>query len=141
MIPKVGFWLGVAAMGLLSALIVGPCVAAPLAGALIYIGSTGDALLGGTALFAMSMGMGTPLLLIGASAGKLIPKAGPWMEKIKAVFGVLLLAVAIYLLERVVAPSVALALWGALAVVSAVYLGALDAVPPGWHRLWKGCFL
>jgi thiol:disulfide interchange protein DsbD len=133
-----GNYAGVATMGFLSALIVGPCVAAPLAGALIYIGQSGDAVLGGAALFAMAMGMGAPLLVIGASAGKLIPKAGPWMETIKAVFGVLLLAVAVYLLERVVTPSVAMALWGVLAIVSAVYLGALDSVPQGWHRLWKG---
>jgi thiol:disulfide interchange protein DsbD len=92
---------GVAIMGFLSALIVGPCVTAPLVGALIYIADTGDAVLGGMALFSLSMGMGTPLILIGASAGKLLPKAGAWMDSVKAVFGVLLLALAIWLLERV----------------------------------------
>ena len=82
-------------MGFLSALIVGPCVAPPLAGALIYIGQTGDALLGGTALFAMSMGMGLPLILLGTSAGKLLPRAGAWMDNVKAIFGVMLIGVAI----------------------------------------------
>lgn len=132
---------GVAVMGVLSALIVGPCVAAPLAGALIYIGQTGDAVLGGSALFALSLGMGAPLLIIGTSAGKLLPKAGPWMDAIKAVFGVMLLAVAIWLLERIIPGPIALALWGSLLVVSAIYLGATEHLKPeasGWNRLWKG---
>ncbi|MEN8198257.1 MAG: protein-disulfide reductase DsbD, partial [Pseudomonadota bacterium] len=114
-----GTFVGVGIMGFLSALIVGPCVAAPLAGALIYIGQTGDAVLGGMALFALSMGMGAPVLAVGTSAGKLLPKAGPWMETIKAVFGVLLLGVAIYLVERMVPGWIALLLWGALLIVAA----------------------
>ncbi len=113
-------------MGFLSALIVGPCVAAPLAGALIYIGQTGDATLGGLALFALSMGMGLPVLAAGTSAGKLLPKAGPWMDSVKAVFGVVLLGVAIYLAERMVPAWVGLLLWGVLLVVAAIYFGALD---------------
>ncbi len=129
---------GAAVMGFLSALIVGPCVAAPLMGALIYIGQTGDALLGGLALFALSLGMGAPLLAIGTSAGKLLPKAGPWMDAIKAVFGVLLLAVAIWMLERILPPAAAMLLWALLFIVCAIYLGALDRSPPGWARLWKG---
>ncbi len=136
-----GTYVGAGIMGFLSALIVGPCVAAPLAGALIYIGNTGDAVLGGLALFALSLGMGVPLLLIGTSAGKLLPKAGPWMESIKAVFGVILLAVAIYLLERIVSEWVAMLLWAALFIVAAMYLGALDTLSPGapgWRRFWKG---
>ncbi len=133
-----GTYLGAGIMGFLSALIVGPCVAPPLMGALIYIGQTGDAVLGGSALFALSMGMGAPLLALGASAGKLLPKAGPWMGTIKAVFGVLLLAVAIYLLERIVPAAAAMLMWGVLLVVSAVYLGAFQSVSGGWHRLWKG---
>ncbi len=133
-----GSYGGVAVMGFLSALIVGPCVAAPLMGALIYIGQTGDALLGGLALFALSLGMGAPLLAIGTSAGKLLPKAGPWMDAIKAVFGVLLLAVAIWMLERIVPAAVAMLLWATLFIVSAIYLGALDKSTPGWGRLWKG---
>ncbi len=133
-----GSYTGVAVMGFLSALIVGPCVAAPLMGALIYIGQTGDAVLGGLALFALSLGMGAPLLAIGTSAGKLLPKAGPWMDAIKAVFGVLLLAVAIWMLERIVPPAVAMSLWAVLLIVSAIYLGALEKAPHGWPRLWKG---
>ncbi|VAW74845.1 Cytochrome c-type biogenesis protein DsbD, protein-disulfide reductase [hydrothermal vent metagenome] len=138
---KGGSLTGVAVMGFLSALIVGPCVAAPLAGALIYIGQTGDAVLGGLALFTLSMGMGTPLIAIGVGAGKLLPKAGVWMDRVKAVFGVLMLAVAIWLLERVLPPSLTLTLWASLLLMSSVYLGALDGLPveaTGWSRLWKG---
>ena len=109
-----GTLLGVAIMGLLSALIVGPCVAPPLSGALIFIGQTGDAVLGGVALFALSMGMGVPLIAIGTSAGKFLPRAGAWMDAVKAVFGVLLLGVAIMLLERVLPAAVSLLLWGLL---------------------------
>ena len=139
-----GTWAGVAAMGALSALIVGPCVAAPLAGVLIYIGQTGDPVLGGIALFALGMGMGVPLIVAGVSAGKLLPKAGAWMNTVKAVFGVMLLAVGIYLLERVVPESVALLLWAALFIVCAIYMGALDSLAAGaggWRRLWKGAGL
>ena len=139
-----GTYVGVGAMGALSALIVGPCVAAPLAGVLIYIGQTGDPVLGGIALFALGMGMGVPLIIAGVSAGKLLPKAGAWMDAVKAVFGVMLLAVAIYLLERVVPESVALLLWSALFIVCAIYMGALDSLAPGsggWRRLWKGAGL
>ncbi|MCK5190245.1 MAG: protein-disulfide reductase DsbD, partial [Methylococcales bacterium] len=103
---KSGGYIGVGVMGILSALIVGPCVAAPLAGALIYIGQTGDAVLGGVALFMMGLGMGAPLLVIGTSAGKLLPKAGTWMESVKIVFGVLLLAVAVWLLSRIIPASI-----------------------------------
>ena len=136
-----GTYAGVGVMGALSALIVGPCVAAPLAGVLIYIGQTGDPVLGGLALFALGMGMGVPLMVAGVSAGKLLPKAGAWMNAVKAIFGVMLLAVAIYLLERVVPESVALLLWAALFIVCAIYMGALDSLTPtsgGWRRLWKG---
>ncbi len=136
-----GTYFGAGIMGFLSALIVGPCVTAPLIGALIYIANTGDALIGGIALFALSMGMGAPLLAIGTSAGKLLPKAGPWMDAIKAVFGVLLLALAIWLLERILPAPVILLLSGALLIVSAIYMGALETIKEGvsgWHRLWKG---
>ncbi len=136
-----GSYVGVAVMGLLSALIVGPCIAAPLAGALIYIGQTGDAVLGAAALFSLSMGMGAPLLLIGTSAGKLIPKAGPWMNTIKAIFGVMLIGVAIWMLERIIPAAIGMALWGILLVVCAVYLGAVERLQPeasGWRKLWKG---
>lgn len=132
---------GVAIMGLLSALIVGPCVTAPLVGALIYIAETGDAVLGGMALFSLSMGMGAPLLVIGTSAGKLLPKAGSWMDAIKAFFGVLLLGLAIWLLERVAPAWATLFLWAMLIIVSAVYMGATSGLPDnasGWRKLWKG---
>ena len=138
---KGGSLTGVAVMGLLSALIVGPCVAAPLAGALIYIGQTGDALLGGMALFALSIGMGMPLLAIGTSAGKLLPHAGGWMDAVKSIFGVLLLAVAVWMLERIIPPSVTMVLWAALLIVPAIYMGALEPLPSpssGWKKLWKG---
>ncbi len=134
-----GSLVGVAIMGLLSALIVGPCVAAPLAGALIYIGQTGDALLGGMALFALSIGMGLPLLAIGTSAGKLLPKAGAWMDAVKAVFGVLLLAVAVWMLERIIPTAVTMLLWAALLIIPAIYMGALEPLAEsGWKKLWKG---
>lgn len=130
-----------AIMGFLSALIVGPCVTAPLIGALIYIGQTGDAVLGGMALFSLSMGMGAPLLVIGASAGKLLPRAGSWMDAVKAVFGVMLLGVAIWLMERVLPAPIIMILWALLLIVSGVYMGALQPVAEGksrWHFLWKG---
>ncbi|MBT8130238.1 MAG: protein-disulfide reductase DsbD [Gammaproteobacteria bacterium] len=136
-----GTLTGVAIMGFLSALIVGPCVTAPLVGALIYIAETGDAVLGGLALFSLSMGMGAPLIAIGASAGKILPKAGPWMDAVKAVFGVLLLGLGIWMLERVAPPALTMALWAALLIVSAVYMGAIDTLPEGasgWRKLWKG---
>ena len=133
-----GRLLSVALMGALSALVVSPCVSAPLAGALIYISTTNDALLGGAALLALGLGMGVPLLVIGASGGHLLPRAGAWMNAIKAIFGVLLLAVAVWLLERVLPPSLTLALWAALLIGCAVFLGGLDAAPKqGWGRLWK----
>ncbi len=136
-----GTLISAAVMGFLSALIVGPCVAAPLAGALIYIGQTGDAVLGGMALFFLSLGMGTPLLVIGTSAGKLLPKVGPWMNTVKSIFGVLLLGLAIWMLERILPAQVALLLWAILAIVCAVYLGALrrlEADATGWQKLWQG---
>lgn len=133
-----GKHVSVLVMGALSALVVSPCVSAPLAGALIYLSTTGDALLGGGALLALGLGMGVPLLVIGASGGHLLPKAGAWMDGVKAVFGVLLLAVAVWLLERVVPAGVTLALWAALAIGSGVYLGALDLSPrQGWGQFRK----
>jgi thioredoxin:protein disulfide reductase len=135
-----GTLMGAAIMGALSALIVGPCVAPALMGALIYIGQTGDAVLGGAALFAMAIGMGIPLVIWGTSAGKLLPRAGGWMNAVKAVFGVGLLALAIWMLERVVPPAVTMLLWGALAIACGVYLGALtrlDEPVSGWRKLWQ----
>ncbi|BBB29617.1 protein-disulfide reductase DsbD [Neptunomonas japonica] len=132
---------GVAVMGLLSALIVGPCMAAPLAGALIYIGQTGDPVMGGLALFTLSMGMGVPILLIGASAGKLLPKAGRWMDSIKAGFGVALLLMAVWMLDRVVPASVTMILTAVILIITAIYMRAIDGIPhdaKGWLKLWKG---
>lgn len=156
-----GSLTGVAIMGLLSALIVGPCVAPPLAGALIYIGQTGDAVLGGAALFALSIGMGLPLIAVGTLGGKVLPRAGAWMDTVKVVFGVLMLGVAIWLLARVLPESLTLFLWAVLFIASGIYLGALEPVNHpsyqtyhasreltghmepvgkerlGWTRLWK----
>ena len=132
---------GVFVMGALSAIIIGPCVAAPLAGALLYIGQTHDAVLGGVALFVMALGMGAPLLLIGTSAGALLPKAGAWMEAVKQFFGVMLLALAIWIIQPLLPVSVQMLLWAALLIFSAIYLRALDALPhnsSGWHKLLKG---
>ena len=117
-----GTMAGASVMGVLSALIVGPCVAAPLAATLIVIGQSGDVVRGGITLFALSMGMGAPLLAFGASAGKILPKAGAWMNLVKAAFGVLLLGVAIWMIERVVPAAVTLFLWAALLLGTGVAL-------------------
>ena len=138
---KGGSLPGVAAMGVLSAIIVGPCVAAPLAGALLYIGQTGDALLGGLALFFMAFGMGTPLLAVGLSAGTLLPKSGPWMEAVKKAFGVILLASAVWTVSPVIPVVVQMLAWALLLIIPAIYLHALDPLPAhakGWQRFWKG---
>lgn len=136
-----GSFIGVAVMGLLSALIVGPCLAPPLAAALIFIGQHADPFLGGLALFALSIGMGIPLLIIGTSAGSLLPRAGDWMNVIKAIFGVLLLGLAIWMLERILPGWLTLVLWGSLLIVCAVYMGALNSLQidaNGWNKLSKG---
>ncbi|MDM8560472.1 protein-disulfide reductase DsbD [Candidatus Parabeggiatoa sp. HSG14] len=136
-----GTLIGVAIMGVLSALIVGPCVAAPLVGALLYIAQTGDPWFGGLALFIMSLGMGVPLIIIGISAGHFLPKAEKWMNSVKAVFGVMLLAVAIWMLERIIPGQVTMLLWASLLIISAVYMGALNTLAAdvsGWRKLWKG---
>jgi len=135
-----GSLIGAAIMGFLSAIIVGPCVTAPLIGILIFISQTGDAVLGGSVLFALSIGMGLPLLAIGIGLGHWLPRAGGWMESVKAVFGVGLLALAIWMLERIVPGAVTMLLWGGLAIASGVYLGALtrlDAAANGWRKLWQ----
>jgi len=136
-----GSYIGAAIMGVFSSLIVGPCVAAPLAAALMYIGQTGDVILGGSALFVMGFGMGIPLLIIGASAGSLLPKAGHWLNASKSVFGVIMLAVAVWMLERVIAPELSMLFWAMLFIIPAIYLRVLDPIPvidSGWHKLWKG---
>ncbi len=138
---KGGKLAGVFTMGMLSAVIVGPCVAAPLAGALLYIGQTGNVWLGGSALYSMALGMGVPLLLVGVSAGALLPRAGGWMEAVKSFFGVLLLGVAIWLISPVISTVATMLLWAALLIVSAMYLKAIDPLPvnaKGMQRFWKG---
>ena len=135
-----GSLIGVAIMGVLSALIVGPCMAPPLMGILLFISQTGDPILGGSALFAMSLGMGVPLVIIGTSAGKLMPKAGVWMDTIKAIFGVAMLGVAIWMLERVLPETIIMWLWALLLFASGIYMGALTPIhdnTTGWSRLWK----
>ena len=138
---KGGSLHGVLLMGALSAIIVGPCVAAPLAGALVYIASTGDALLGGGALFIMALGMGLPLLLVGASARHWLPKPGPWMTAVNQGFGVLLLGLAVWLVSPVIPALAQMLAWSALLIFSAIYLHALDPLPPhahGWQKFGKG---
>ena len=117
---------GTAIMGLLSALIVGPCVAPPLGGAVLFISHTGDALLGGTALFVMSMGMGVPLLFVGIGAGKFMPKPGGWMTAVSQVFGVMMLGLAIFMLGRILPDTVTMILWALLFIGSALYMGVFN---------------
>jgi thioredoxin:protein disulfide reductase len=138
---KAGTFVGTAIIGALTALIVTTCVAPPLIGALTFISQTGDVARGSGALFALSMGMGTPLLLVGASAGKVLPRVGPWMNAVKAGFGVMLIGVAIYMMDRVLPGSVVLVLWALLVFLTGVFLGAfepLPASPTPVRRLAKG---
>ena len=119
--------MGTAIMGLLSALIVGPCVAPPLGGAVLFISHTGDALLGGIALFVMSMGMGMPLLFVGIGAGKFMPKPGGWMTIVSEVFGVMMLGLAVFMLGRILPDAMTMILWSLLFIGSALYMGVFDA--------------
>src|SRR5690554_4789431 len=133
-----GKWLGVFIMGMLSALIVSPCISAPLAAALVYISSTGDAALGGMALLALGLGMGTPLIALGTTGASILPKAGAWMDQIKIFFGVILLGVAIWLLARILPAPISLTLWAILAITYAVVLGALEPAISIAQRFIKG---
>ena len=138
---KGGHLGAVVLMGIFSAAIVSPCVAAPLAGALLYISQTRDVMLGGTALFAMSIGMGVPLILVGVFEGAFLPKSGHWMRSVKHFFGVLLLAVAIWIVSPVLPAAAQMLAWAALLVGSAMVLRAIDPLPPEAGtaaRLWKG---
>lgn len=127
---------GLALAGALSVLVVSPCVTAPLAGALVFISSTGDAAMGGAVLFALGMGMGVPLLLVGTFGTTLLPRSGAWMNGVKIAFGLLLLGIAIWMIERLVAAPIALLLWAALAIGTALALGALNFnQPQGWPRV------
>ena len=135
-----GHWGAAMLMGMLSAAIVSPCVTAPLAGALLFMSQTRDAILGGTALFSMAIGMGVPLVLVGVSGGLVLPKSGHWMNAVKQFFGVLLLAVAIWIIAPVIPVAVQMFLWAMLLIGSGVFLGALEplgAGASGWDRLWK----
>jgi thiol:disulfide interchange protein DsbD len=132
-----GHLSGVFGMGALSAIIMGPCVAAPLAGALLYISQTHDAVLGGVALFVLALGMGVPLLIIGTSAGAILPKAGAWMEAIKRSFGILMLAMAIWIIAPVIPVNAQMLLWAALLIFMAIYLHALDPLPHSAHGVSK----
>ncbi|MDX5976197.1 protein-disulfide reductase DsbD [Vreelandella alkaliphila] len=126
---------GLALAGALSVLVVSPCVTAPLAGALVFISSTGNAAMGGAVLFALGLGMGVPLLLVGTFGATLLPRSGAWMNGVKIAFGLLLLGVAIWMVERLVPPSIALLLWAALAIGSALMLGALNMnQSQGWPK-------
>ena len=136
-----GSFAAVTLMGALSALIVGPCVAAPLAGALLYIGQTGDAVLGGAALFSMGAGMGVPLLIVGVSAGSFLPRSGAWMEAIKKAFGVVLLATALWIVSPLIPVAAQMIGWAALLIVPAIFMHAIDPLPPQANaamRFWKG---
>lgn len=129
--------LSVFGMGAISALVVSPCVSAPLAGALLYVSTTQDWVFGGITLFVMALGMGIPLILIGVSGGKLLPKSGPWMIAVKQLFGVLLLGVAIVLLSRFIPGWVTILMWSMLAIGAGIHFGALDAAEAGWARTRK----
>lgn len=129
--------LTVFVMGAVSALVVSPCISAPLAGALLYVSTTQDWLLGGATLFTLALGMGVPLVVIGSSGGKFLPRSGPWMVKVKQCFGLMLLAVAILLISRFAAPWVTLGLWALLLIGSAIQFGALEAAQSGWQRTSK----
>ena len=128
---------GVFIMGALSALVVSPCVSAPLAGALVFISSTGDNVMGGLALFVLGLGLGLPLLAIGAGGGKLVPKAGAWMEEVKVLFGIILLGIAIWLISRILTGPVSLILWSLLLVFYAVHVGAMEPAQKGFSRFKK----
>ena len=126
---KAGSFIGTAIMGAVSALVVSTCVAPPLVAALTVIAQTGDVARGALALFSMAIGMGIPLLIIGTSAGKLLPKAGPWMDTIKAAFGFMMLALAVWMLSRLIPAMLTMGLYAALAIGAAIRFGAFTALP------------
>ena len=140
---KGGSYVGVLTMGVISGLVASPCTTAPLTGALLYISQTGDVTLGASALYALSLGMGLPLLILGSSGGKLLPKAGAWMNIIKNIFGLLLLAVPIFLLERLLPEVVSQVMWAALILISASYFYIANqnhaTETPGYKKgFWYG---
>ncbi len=133
-----GSYLGTGIMGAISALVVSPCVTVPLAGVLIYIAQTGDTLIGGVALYSLAFGMGIPLLIVGVGGHKLLPKAGGWMNAVKAAFGVGMLGMALYISKHLIPGSLYLFAWAILLIVTSIYLGALSQVETGTQKLWKG---
>ena len=138
---KKGSFVSVFVMGALSALIVGPCVAAPLAGALMYIGQTGDAFLGGVSLFLMALGMGLPLIVVGVLGSSFLPKTGVWMISIKYFFGVVLLALALWIIHPILNIQILMFLWASLFIITAIYFKALDSLPDkanNFQRFLKG---
>jgi len=136
-----GSLIGAAIMGTISALVVSPCVTPILAGALIYVAASGDAATGAASLFALSIGMGLPLIIFGTGGGSLLPRAGMWMEEIKRFFGVVMLGVAIWLLDRIISDTITLGLYGLLLAVYGVQLGALEPAGEGLARLKRGLAL
>lgn len=138
---KGGTYIGVFLMGVLSSLIISPCVSAPLVGVLAYIAQTGNTVLGGTALLALGFGMGIPLLLVGISAGKILPKAGAWMETVKKLFGIMMLGVAIWILSRIIPGQVSLVLWATLLIGSAFYFSPFSKTRPTLGRITSAALL
>ncbi len=133
-----GTYIGVAIIGILSALVVSPCVSAPLAGALLYIGQSGDWLMGGLALLALGLGMGVPLIIIGVTGANILPKAGGWMDNVKGLFGVMLLAVALWLVKHLLPEILAWVFAGGLFILGGLYLGALDPLTGPKAKLFRG---
>lgn len=133
-----GTFAGTAIMGVLSALVVSPCVTVPVAGVLLYMAQTGDSTLGGVALYSLAVGMGIPLLLVGIGGGKLLPKAGGWMNAVKAAFGVGMIAMALYITKHIIPETLNMILWSVLLIVTATYMGALSNVETNIAKLWKG---
>ena len=134
-----GTLMSAAVMGMLAALIASPCVSAPLMGALLYIGQTGDMWFGGAALLSLGLGMGAPLIALGATEANFLPKAGPWMDKVKAIFGVLLLATGVWLTKHLIPDMIESVIWGFLLVLAGLYLGAFEPHQPSTkHQLFKG---
>lgn len=134
-----GHYLGVAIMGCLATLILSPCVTPALVGVLGYIAHRGNPAIGGIALFSLGFGMGLPLLAVGLAGGKLLPKAGAWMNTIRSIFGVFFIAIAIWIISRIVPGPLSLALWAALLIICAIYMGAFSTIKDqGWAKTWKG---
>lgn len=133
-----GTYVGVAIIGILSALVVSPCVSAPLAGALLYIGQSGDWLMGGLALLALGLGMGAPLIAIGITGANILPRAGGWMDNVKGLFGVMLLAVALWLVKHLLPGMLSWVIGGGLFILAGLYLGALDPLTSPKGKLFRG---